>query len=360
MSVLRPSRSLQLTPSAPVSGRSFIRPARVRIRPIADIRCLRQHLGMTDEELAMLFMPHDVERRAALAAGKRLVHYTSAEAGFRIISGRQVWLRNALLMNDFSEIQHGLSCLQAAWASPSGELLRHWLDEHIPGFTAKIVAAFDTHAEGLKVATFMMSLSEHNDDEDELGRLSMWRAYGGRSGLALVLNPLIFTTVTDALKAYSAPVSYQDITRFCASFDQFVQRIMSKQEELTKLDPERLLGYFFYTFRMFVLCTKHPGFHEEREWRVFHSPLIDGTSNWLRKENEVLNGTPQEVVKLALHSDVSAGVAGLDPAELVNRIIIGPSQHPVPIFHALHNALTSVGIADASARLWMSLIPLRQ
>ena len=62
---------------------------------------------MTDEELDILFAPYVQNRIDSLAGGRRLVHYTTAEAGYRIISGRQVWLRNSLLMNDFSEIEHG-------------------------------------------------------------------------------------------------------------------------------------------------------------------------------------------------------------------------------------------------------------
>jgi hypothetical protein len=120
-----------------------------------------------------------------------------------------------------------------------------------------------------------------------------------------------------------------------------------------------LASAFFLTFRLFVLCTKHPGFHEEREWRVFHSPLIEGGSKWLRKETCVLGGIPQEVVKLSLVSDPELGVVDLSPAELFNRVIIGPSAHPVPTYHAFFEALRSAGIENPHDRLWMSEIPLR-
>ena len=88
---------------------------------------------MDAESLFALFLPHLVERVEPIKAGRRLVHYTSAEAAYRIISNRQVWLRNAHLMNDYSEMRHGLACLQNAWASPSGVKLQNWLDERWPG-----------------------------------------------------------------------------------------------------------------------------------------------------------------------------------------------------------------------------------
>ena len=73
---------------------------------------------MEEEKIWRLFAPYFADRVAALQGGLRLVHYTSVENAYRIITGRQVWLRNASMMNDFSEIEHGISCLNAAWGSP--------------------------------------------------------------------------------------------------------------------------------------------------------------------------------------------------------------------------------------------------
>ena len=315
---------------------------------------------MSLELLLKIFVPHDAERRAQLEAGQRLVHYTTAEAAYKIITGKQVWLRNALLMNDFSEMQYGLNCLQSAWASQAGDRLRDWLDRVVPGLKDEVVSTFDAHADGLKVATFMMALSEHEIDEDEIGRLSMWRAYGGKNGVALVLNPTIFTAQTDGLKAYSAPVIYQTPGQFSADFALFVDRLIENEDQLNKIDKASLVQAFFYTFRLHVLCTKHPGFREEREWRVFHSPLIEGGSDWLSKVNEVVHGVPQEVVKLTLRNDPAQEIVGLDPAGLVSRVIIGPAAHPVPTYHAFFEALRSVGVENPGDRIWMSEIPLRQ
>ena len=66
---------------------------------------------MHEGELELAFMPALTDRYAFLQGGGRLVHYTSAQAGFLIIKNREVWLRNALLMNDFSEIAYGIECL---------------------------------------------------------------------------------------------------------------------------------------------------------------------------------------------------------------------------------------------------------
>lgn len=211
---------------------------------------------MTNEDLFRLFQPHIAERMSELTVENRLVHYTSAEAAFKIISGKEIWLRNALLMNDFSEIQHGLACLQNAWKQPSGKRLQDWLEATRPGLRGKLVETFDGHTEGLRIATFMLSLSEHGNDEDELGRLSMWRAYGGVTGTALVLNRTIFLSQTDAMGVYSAPVIYRDVSAFASWFDTWVDSVIAAQERLSLIDDNTIFSHFFLTFRIFALCTK--------------------------------------------------------------------------------------------------------
>lgn len=108
---------------------------------------------MTQEEIAELFFPHMTARFAALKAGKRLVHYTSADSAYKIISGRQIWLRNAQMMNDFSEIRHGIDCLIKAWESPTGKQLQEMLDRLKIGLRDNLASLFDGHAEGLKIGT---------------------------------------------------------------------------------------------------------------------------------------------------------------------------------------------------------------
>jgi len=181
---------------------------------------------MTPQEAAQLFVPHIITRRAAFTAGKRLVHYTSAEAAYRIITGRQMWLRNAQMMNDFSEIQHGLDCLQQAWASDAGKSLQAMLDRLKQGLRDELATIFDGHTDALKIGTFLTSLSEHDDDEDMYGRLSMWRAYGGKSGVALVLNNTAFAAETPEMRVFSSPVFYQDVPKFIEWFQGWVGNLL--------------------------------------------------------------------------------------------------------------------------------------
>jgi hypothetical protein len=314
---------------------------------------------MDEKEITQLLMPQAMEQYERLKAGGRLVHYTNAEAAYRIIQGQQIWLRNASMMNDFSEIQHGINCLSSAWISPSGKRLQEMLNRLSEGLSEELANLFDGHAEAFRRATFITSLSEHDDAEDQFGRLSMWRAYGGRAGVALVLNSAAFTSDTGAMKVFSSPVFYKDITDFTAWFQGWADAVVAAEERLRLLGAEGVRNVLFMAFRNFALCTKHPGFAEEREWRVFSSPTFEGASDWLQTATEVIGGLPQHVLKLSLRDDESQDIIGVAPSSLINRVIIGPCEHPMHVRAAIADALTDAGVLDATSKLWMSFIPLR-
>lgn len=314
---------------------------------------------MNTSSMQSIFMPNFLERAEAVLAGKRLVHYTSAEALFSVLKSRRWRLRNAKLMNDFSEIQHGLSCLQAAWNSESGSAFQKWVDGQWPDLKDELVSLFDGHAFGIENRTFITSLSEHEDREDNLGRLSMWRAYGGKAGIAVVLNPAVFGSETQQMAVFSGPVLYETPQTFSDWFAGWVTNLQRHSDALATLPFEEVKGWLFHCFRMFCLCIKHPGFSEEKEWRVFHSPEIDGTSKWLSSKIETIRGIPQEIVEISLEDDASVGVVGVAPNTLINRVIIGPCEAPVTLHYALLVALKEAGVEEPERKVWASDIPLR-
>jgi len=314
---------------------------------------------MTQEEIAALFVPHIIERRAIFETGKRLVHYTCAESAYKIIAGRQMWLRNAQMMNDFSESRHGIDCLIQAWDSPTGKELQDLLNRLKDGLRDELANLFDGHTDGLKVGTFIVSLSEHDDDEDQLGRLSMWRAYGGRTGVALVLNNTTFAATTDEIHVFSSPVFYQDIATFVQWFEGWARAIIDAEDRLREIGADEVRNWLFMIFRSFALCTKHPGFSEEKEWRVFYSPMLEGNSDWIEPGVEIVNGVPQHLMKLHLKDDPDRGIIGVAQTTLLNRVIIGPCEYPIQVRAAIASAMTQVGIENPLQMMWMSLIPYR-
>lgn len=122
---------------------------------------------------------------------------------------------------------------------------------------------------------------------------------------------------------------------------------------------EVLKNEIFNVFRFAVLCTKHPGFVEEREWRVIYLPRFEHSER-LIKEIVSIKGTPQMIHKIPLKNIPEEGLVGVEIPEIVDRIIIGPTKYPIAIYDAFVTLLGEAGVEDAKSRIFISDIPLRQ
>jgi len=187
----------------------------------------------------------------------------------------------------------------------------------------------------------------------------MWRAYGGSTGVALVLNNGPFLRPSDALKAYTSPVAYFSPEGFTQHFNKIVDAMEEHEDLLKELDYEELMGFVFHHFQYSILSTKHPGFKEEREWRIIYSPRLE-SSRHIRRDVETVRGTPQPVYKLPLQNFPEEGFTGATIPELLDRIIIGPTDHSFAAYEAFAALLEGAGVENAYEKVFMSDIPLRQ
>ena len=110
-------------------------------------------------------------------------------------------MRSTSVMNDFTEINHGLDCLMEAYGSEVGTALKSALNNYFDNISSEIEANFDSWRPSIESDTFITSVSEHVASEDFYGRLSMWRAYGGDFGFALIINGGVMLRPSNALGA---------------------------------------------------------------------------------------------------------------------------------------------------------------
>ena len=135
----------------------------------------------------------------------RLAYYTDADTALKIISNGEVWLRNATVMNDFSEIAYGLQLTMRALSGCAGKAFRRTVDEVFPGTIATVEELIGRLQNDWRFETYITCVSRHKPAEDQTGRLSMWRAYGDT---ALVVRNTPLSSPTDDLGVYSIPVNY--------------------------------------------------------------------------------------------------------------------------------------------------------
>src|SRR5215831_219652 len=312
------------------------------------------------DRIARIFFPNAVRRaREFREAGKRFVYYTSAETAASILRNRQVWMRLAKGMNDYMVIEHGLGCLKGAWDSQAlGTPLKATLDACHAGLAKEVEEFFNAWLDVIRSGTYMTCISEHLDGEDSHGRLSMWRAYGGSAGVALVLNSAVMFNESNALAAYALPVAYLDRETFAAEFLMTAKAIEGEVEYVKSLDRDMVKRYVFDMLRAAVLSTKHPGFSEELEWRIIASPQMH-PDRLPPPIVEIIRGTPQPVLKIDLVNQPEKGLTGLALPELLNKIIIGPCEFPLLVYRGLHQLLKAAEVPEPEKKITISDIPIR-
>lgn len=316
------------------------------------------------ERIRRIFFPALYQKQMlAQKNGAKFVHYTSAEAALNIIKTKQIWMRQATCMNDYSEILHGLDCLDKAFGN-KGNSIGHNLVEELkkidPEITTVAMQTFVHFKENLKNDTFFVCVSEHDPNtENDNGRLSMWRAYGGQSSVALVLNGAPFFSESDALRAYTSVVDYNDISGFEKNLSQITSDIKNNVDFLKSIDKKILVNTFFNFLLISALSIKHPGFLEEKEWRVFYTPTMS-RSEYIKETTEVIKGVPQPICKIPLEDIPDEGLLGIEIPSLLDRIIIGPTEFPAAIKKAFISALIDANVSNPESKIVISNIPLRK
>ncbi len=308
-----------------------------------------------------VFMPWALQRLSdGVEKNQRFVHYTSAAVAASIIQRREIWLRNSQFMNDYSEIRHGIETLKAAYQGAAGDSFRKFLDSIHAGFSENFANEFNLYLRQIELGTYVVCLSEHDADEDTSGRLSMWRAYGGNCGVAIVLKVgSLFRASPDGFNVFSTPVFYGNDIEFQGEFEKFVGGLVENVDYLKELGRERLQQSLFQSFHFVVIATKNKAFQEEREWRVVHSPTLF-PSDHVSKIVENCRGEPQIIYKLPLTSKSHDLQIGLGLGEILDKIIIGPCENPLAIWEALVHLLNEEGIEDAEQKVFASNIPIRK
>jgi hypothetical protein len=321
---------------------------------------LPSNISPEQVRLAQTFFPHTYEERLRVKnAGRRFVHYTNANAAMEILRSKTIWMRNSSCMNDVSEVRYGLERLWNTYRNTeAGKQFRDVLNKTFAGFSDEIERRFNEWTPQFFTNTYLICLSEHEDIEDENGRLSMWRAYGEATGVALVIKNSPLLDPSDGLGAYASPVAYLDDKQFEKRFAQIVDNIGSETKLLQDQGRDDIINRIFHMLRFAALSTKHPGFAEEKEWRILFGPTLE-PSKWITSEIISLNGVPQPVYKLPLANIPEVNlVAGIP--DLLDRMIIGPTQFPVALGSAFEQLLANAGVKDAGTKISLSRIPLRR
>lgn len=130
--------------------------------------------------LEQTFTPYASQRREKMREqGRLFVHYTSAENAINIIQSKQIWMRNAKCMTDYMEILHGHQLLVQFFSQEKKRnKFYSALNACHDGIGEEAIKLFDQWWANIQFNTYICCISEHEKNENQHGRLSMWRAFG--------------------------------------------------------------------------------------------------------------------------------------------------------------------------------------
>jgi hypothetical protein len=263
-------------------------------------------------------------------------------------------------MADYKEVQHGFEMFNNFFLDEKKKsAFSAAVDDCFPGAMQEAIDLFNKWWTNIRFDTYVTSVSEHDNSEDNHGRLSMWRAFGGNVvRIAVVVNVPNVSQASTSLNLMFSPVSYLTETQAHSVLQEVIQNIRDKADFVRSVGRQMFVEMLFTVFVAGVICLKHEGFREEREWRAIYLPKIR-PSVLMESSNEVVSGVPQIIHKMPLDESVSPLLADLDFSRIFDRLIIGPSPYPWVIYQALTDELKKAGVPDALDKVHVSGIPIR-
>ena len=250
-------------------------------------------------------------------------------------------MRKINLMNDLSEFEYGEKTLEHVL---TGSLCNEFnnclkgIDVSREDFYSKYRIIVDL----FKRNSYILSLTNQEETENDCGRLSMWREYGRDDGVAFVFDRKVFIDMLiKIISAYKpnrefpicellVPIYYDDGEKIIINdFKNIFTRIKNYSKDyVQKIGNELIEERLILNMCFSILMQKHPGFNEEKEMRFCVSLLsdeyVDGMDQFIRMEDVVINNIEQRILKLELGKLFKKKNLGISWNKLINKIIIGP------------------------------------
>ena len=291
-----------------------------------------------------------------------LAHYTSIEVFELILKTEEIWLSNPLFMNDWEELRFGTNegarafygckalesaCKTSARYDRLVDAFSHYLDEF-------------SNKNALDIYAFCLSRHEKEDNQD--GRLSMWRGYGGNGkGVAIVFDTEKLDP-TPSSPFIVSRVRYESTAQRLEWLNKKMLETGSLIEQLEVSDDDLYLVAYvlFERIKLAALFSKHDGFKEEKEWRIVYLKDRDKENKFTTSFGHVITGRgvePKLRYKICPIEGVTAPDFSL--SKLIYQIILGPSISHRLAHESVLRLMDNIKKSELKERVTCSRIPYR-
>jgi hypothetical protein len=248
-----------------------------------------------------------------------IFHYTTVSGLTGIITHRELWASDCRFLNDGTELSYALNIFHT----------------QVKKLKLPSLDGGGYRLAGPSLEQFCMFITCFCEDGD---LLSQWRGYGTDQGYALgfdiaQLQSCDFGEVVPIEYGIANPKEY------------FAQEL--EAATLPTAHPGVAEWHASQWLLPRLLSVKHPGFAEEREWRILKQvPLFD-----LRTQSTIAQYRPSPMGPIAY-------IALPFPPECLRELVIGPGSHTETRKTAVINLLQCNGFQDVNVRI--SKIPFRR
>ena len=256
-------------------------------------------------------------------------YYSSLEVIHYILTDGKIWLRNASCMNDFMEIRRGQDLFEKYFQAEENRCKFRRIFNQIDSnfnWEEKLLQVIRDFPISAIYDCYLASLTVHDKKDDDLGKLSMWRGYGRGIGGALVLNKE--EILSRDIKGISlSKVAYFTYEEFAENFNELLANIELHVQQFKSIGAQNIWQHLRRAVLFAIVSIKHPGFREEKEWRLlcFDSDTTND-KRFLDTEIVVISGVPQKIYTLNIKKILP---------ELLDHAIIGPTQYGIVAYTAL-------------------------
>lgn len=305
---------------------------------------------MQNDRLLEIFSPQYIRRVNEFEKfNNRLAYYTSIDIAEKILGNCELWMRNAGDMNDYREVKYGEKILlDILYGNMKKDVVKA-LEENTNldiNEIETIFYRFNNEMISWIYNTYITSFSEMEMGDND-GRLSMWRGYGRDAGVALVFDVRKMQNAIGEEKIKLSPVEYYTECKVEKRICEIIDNIKNSGGILKKSSTESILSSILNALRYAVVSIKHPGFEEEKEWRLV------AHANDLNLDVEKINGVIQPIYKLK--------ICNCALAEGLEKVIMAPSTPMVTWKAFIEILCEKLGFSkeEANNKVFISSIPYR-
>ena len=197
-------------------------------------------------------------------------HYTNGDAFLGMLKNQELWASHILFQNDKKEAVHAYEILEKVLQEKKNDFSKYNLNIEKLYELIKVFKGQDT---------FTLSFSEKKDD------LNQWRSYAntkpayciGFSPAALCqidINGNIKRNKSSGIRTifYKCIYDEESQKKMIENLIDYVIEEKVKNQK-TQVTEEGIYGYILHDFLIMSVLFKHPAFAEEKEWRLFFSPV---------------------------------------------------------------------------------------